>query len=187
MHEDDEGNTPLMGAARVGQVGIIQMLLKEGCPPDVQNVYGQNACDIASKYGKADCIRLIRRKMTGVVPPPRRGPEGAALEWCDWEDVAEAKEQARKDEEKARYVAKQVRESARREMSPEQAAMDRAQEEEEDRVRRVKLFKEAEAERTGQPLAADSMGKALTVNKARAGFVDMLHDGGAGAAYDPHK
>ena len=51
-HEDEDGHTPLMGAARVGQPAILTILIKQGCSPDAVNAYGRTAADFAAKYGR---------------------------------------------------------------------------------------------------------------------------------------
>ena len=136
-HEDEDGHTPLMGAARVGQAEIVKMLIKAGCSPDSKNAYGRTAADLAAKSGHGSIVPLLKRYMRkdGVVPAPRRGPEGDVLHWHAWEDVAEANEYKKVEpSENARLAAKEARSAARGDMTREDAALDEAMEARQERV-----------------------------------------------------
>jgi len=58
-----DGTTPLMTAAGVGNLEILQILLDAGCCPHARNQSGQTAVDIAEANGHAECAALLHEHM----------------------------------------------------------------------------------------------------------------------------
>jgi len=67
MHTSD-GLTPLMAAARVGNVQILSMMLEHGCNPWLKNQSGKTAYDIAKFAAHKDCTVLLKAKMATSWP-----------------------------------------------------------------------------------------------------------------------
>ncbi|MGQ9882184.1 MAG: ankyrin repeat domain-containing protein, partial [Armatimonadota bacterium] len=63
----EAGLTPLMIAARYGQVGIVKLLLAHGADPTIKNVRGLTALDFAAHQKKgelrAKIAALIKQKL----------------------------------------------------------------------------------------------------------------------------
>ena len=59
-HADEDGHTPLMGAAQEGDHEVIQRLLDHGADTDMKTLFGKTAVDIAHDKGRGDCIPLLR-------------------------------------------------------------------------------------------------------------------------------
>ena len=102
------------------------------------------------------------------VPAPHRGPEGDALHWHAWEGQAEVLEQKAVDLELERLAAAKAREVARESMSPEDAALDKAMEGEEERVRLIELAASPSQEQLRQSLALGELKGMLTETEAEA-------------------
>lgn len=64
-----DGTTPLMTAASVGNLEILQILLESGCCPHVRNNAGQSALDIARAAGHADCAALLQEYLAKTPAP----------------------------------------------------------------------------------------------------------------------
>ena len=60
-HADEDGHTPLMGAAQEGDHEVIQRLLDHGADTDMKTLFGKTAVDIAHDKGRGDCIPLLKR------------------------------------------------------------------------------------------------------------------------------
>jgi len=58
-----DGSTPLMAAANVGSVEIVEVLLKAGCNPFRKNKDGYRALDVARSKKFADCEKAIKAFM----------------------------------------------------------------------------------------------------------------------------
>lgn len=54
-----DGSTPLMAAANIGSVEIVEVLLKDGCNPFSKNKDGYRALDVARSKKFADCEKMI--------------------------------------------------------------------------------------------------------------------------------
>ena len=114
---------------------------------------------------------LLKRAMSKYacdVPAPHRGPEGDALHWHAWEGQAEVLEQKAVDLELERLAAAKAREVARESMSPEDAALDKAMEGEEERVRLIELAASPSQEKLRQSLALGALKGMLTETEAEA-------------------
>lgn len=59
----NDGSTPLMVAASVGNVEIIELLLSEGCNPFKTNNDGYDALIVAQKKNFPDCEKVIKEYM----------------------------------------------------------------------------------------------------------------------------
>lgn len=66
--QTSHGLSPLMAAAKVGNVEIINLMLEHGCNPWRKNPDGHTALDIATAEGHEDCIRVLRHKMEISTP-----------------------------------------------------------------------------------------------------------------------
>jgi len=60
----NDGSTPLMVAASVGNLEIVNILLEAGCNPYKTNHAGIKALDVAQKKNFPDCEKAIREYMT---------------------------------------------------------------------------------------------------------------------------
>ncbi len=58
-----DGSTPLMAAASIGEIEIVNILLDAGCNPYKSNKDGFNALTVAEKKGFADCVSVIKTFM----------------------------------------------------------------------------------------------------------------------------
>lgn len=58
-----DGSTPLMAAASVGSLEIVNILLQAGCNPYRTNNNGIKALDVAKKKGFPDCEKVIQEFM----------------------------------------------------------------------------------------------------------------------------
>ena len=59
-----DGSTPLMAAASIGNLEIVNILLEAGCNPYNQNKDGINALTVAEKKNFPDCANVIKEFMT---------------------------------------------------------------------------------------------------------------------------
>jgi len=72
--QTSNGMSPLMAAAKVGNVEIIKnveiinLMLEHGCNPWRKNPDGNTALDIATAEGHEDCIHVLRQKMESTTP-----------------------------------------------------------------------------------------------------------------------
>jgi ankyrin repeat protein len=57
--EDEEGQTPLMGASQKGHVGVVEWLLNRGAAIDKQDDDGCTALFFASWWGRAPVVALL--------------------------------------------------------------------------------------------------------------------------------
>jgi len=64
-----EGVTPVMYAASLGRIEIMQFILENGCNPHHRNLKGENALEIAASAGHQDCVELLRSFMRKIPPP----------------------------------------------------------------------------------------------------------------------
>ncbi|KAH7067922.1 ankyrin repeat-containing domain protein [Paraphoma chrysanthemicola] len=60
--EDNNGNTPLHDAARMGNIGVVKKLLEHGATPHAQNHRGKTPLDLAKAegYGEVDLVKAER-------------------------------------------------------------------------------------------------------------------------------
>jgi len=72
-----DGTTPVMTAAGVGNLEILQILLEGGCCPHARNQAGQSALDLAEAAGHAQCAALLREYLAKT-PAPSATPVAAA-------------------------------------------------------------------------------------------------------------
>ncbi|NOZ38121.1 MAG: ankyrin repeat domain-containing protein [Gammaproteobacteria bacterium] len=56
-----DGMTPLMVSATVGNVELVEIMLKHGCNPYATNTNGESALDIALTSGFERCARIIEQ------------------------------------------------------------------------------------------------------------------------------
>ena len=75
-----DGLTPLMAAASVGNMEIVQLFLEHGCNPLHKNHHGEMAADIAESRGFSECAVLLREHMLKAPPVPEPKSETAADE-----------------------------------------------------------------------------------------------------------
>jgi len=66
--QTSNGLSPLMAAAKVGNVEIINLMLEHGCNPWRKNPDGNTALDIAIAEGHEGCIHVLRQKMESTTP-----------------------------------------------------------------------------------------------------------------------
>lgn len=66
--QTSHGMSPLMAAAKVGNVEIVNLMLEHGCNPWRKNPDGNTALDIATAGGHEECIHILRRKMETTTP-----------------------------------------------------------------------------------------------------------------------
>jgi hypothetical protein len=62
--DDDEGNTPLHLAARLGRLEIARVLVEEcGANPNMRNCHGQTAADLAECYGESATAKYLLTRL----------------------------------------------------------------------------------------------------------------------------
>jgi len=61
--KSDDGMTPLMASAAVGNTELVSLMLEYGCDPYLANSEGKRAIDIAEESGFADCRDIINKFM----------------------------------------------------------------------------------------------------------------------------
>lgn len=66
--QTSHGLSPLMAAAKVGNLEIVTLMLEHGCNPWRKNPDGYTALDIATAGGHQECIQLLRQKMESTTP-----------------------------------------------------------------------------------------------------------------------
>ena len=71
---DQNGRTPLMLAASIGSIRMIQMLLDAGAAPDYMNASRETALTIASKKRKRDVEQLLRKALIAKITSDRARP-----------------------------------------------------------------------------------------------------------------
>ncbi|HKK06395.1 MAG TPA: ankyrin repeat domain-containing protein [Gammaproteobacteria bacterium] len=84
-----DGTTPVMTAASVGHLEILQILLEGGCCPHPRNQAGQSALDIAEAAGHTECADLLREYLAKT-PAPSAAPVAAAPAQTTGEKVPES-------------------------------------------------------------------------------------------------
>ena len=65
-HEDNDGNTPLMNAAMLGNASTAAMLLKDGAEIDQKNNFGGTALSCAASNGHASVVKLLLKHDANV-------------------------------------------------------------------------------------------------------------------------
>ena len=65
-HADEDGHTPLMGAAQEGDHAYIQRLLDQGADTEMRTLFGKTAADFAHDKGRGDCIPLLRLRQDTI-------------------------------------------------------------------------------------------------------------------------
>jgi len=58
-----DGSTPLMAAASIGNLEIVNILLESGCNPFKSNNNNINALGVAEKKSFSDCVKVIKEFM----------------------------------------------------------------------------------------------------------------------------
>ena len=66
--QTSNGMSPLMAAAKVGNVEIVTLMLEHGCNPWRKSPDGHTALDIATAEGHDSCIQILRHKMETTTP-----------------------------------------------------------------------------------------------------------------------
>jgi hypothetical protein len=61
--KSDDGMTPLMASAAVGNPELVTMMLEYGCDPYLANGEGKRAIDIAKESGFSECVDIIHEFM----------------------------------------------------------------------------------------------------------------------------
>ena len=60
----NDGSTPLMAAANIGSLEIVNILLEAGCNPFIENKAGIKAIDVAQRKNFPECETALREFMT---------------------------------------------------------------------------------------------------------------------------
>ncbi|MDH5570621.1 MAG: ankyrin repeat domain-containing protein [Gammaproteobacteria bacterium] len=60
-----DGMTPLMVAASVGNLELVELMMSRGCSPFATNKNGETAYEIAGAAGATDCMEAIKKARTG--------------------------------------------------------------------------------------------------------------------------
>lgn len=68
-----DGTTPVMAAASIGQLEILQILLEGGCCPHARNHAGLSALDLAETAGHNECA-VVLREYLAKTPAPAAAP-----------------------------------------------------------------------------------------------------------------
>jgi len=89
--QTSNGLSPLMAAAKVGNVEIINLMLEHGCNPWRKNPDGNTALDIAIAEGHEGCIHVLRQKMESTTPDDFAQLPATTEEDEDDESVEETK------------------------------------------------------------------------------------------------
>ncbi len=66
--QTSHGMSPLMAAARVGNVEIVTLMLEHGCNPWRKNPDGNTALDMATAGGHEACMDVLLQKMNTTTP-----------------------------------------------------------------------------------------------------------------------
>jgi hypothetical protein len=56
-----DGLSPLMVAASVGNIELVQLMLEHGCNPGLESNHGLTATSLAKKNGHKKCVQLLRK------------------------------------------------------------------------------------------------------------------------------
>ena len=63
-----DGMTPLMVAASVGNLELVELMMSRGCSPFATNKSGETAYEIAEAAGATDCMDAIKKERIGKTP-----------------------------------------------------------------------------------------------------------------------
>lgn len=66
---NSDGITPVMYAASLGHVEIMQFFLENGCNPHHRSKKGETALELAARAGHNSCVALLNLYMKKVAPP----------------------------------------------------------------------------------------------------------------------
>jgi ankyrin repeat protein len=89
--QTSHGMSPLMAAAKVGNMEIVNLMLEHGCNPWRKNPDGNTALDIATAGGHQDCIHALQQKMESTTPDDYTQLPATTLEDESEETIEEAK------------------------------------------------------------------------------------------------
>lgn len=89
--QTSHGLSPLMAAAKVGNLEIVTLMLEHGCNPWRKNPDGYTALDIATAGGHQECIQLLRHKMESTTPDDYAQLPATTVEDEGEETIEEAK------------------------------------------------------------------------------------------------
>jgi len=64
-----EGITPVMYAASLGRVEIMEFMIASGCNPHHRNRKGQTALELAAAAGHTQCVEILRNAMQKIPQP----------------------------------------------------------------------------------------------------------------------
>lgn len=83
-----DGSTPLMAAASIGNLEIVNILLESGCNPFKSNNNNINALAVAEKKNFPDCIKVIKEFM--IVHPELQNKVNDSKDNADTPDEQES-------------------------------------------------------------------------------------------------
>ena len=67
--QNSDGMTPLMAAASTGNIEIMRLLLAKGAATGAANNFGENARDIALRYGHREAVDLLQASGKSTAHP----------------------------------------------------------------------------------------------------------------------